>query len=55
MTNVPKNPCITLEQSVQLKRLTEELTAMNNAKKYKRMKAIEEHQNRKKNESEDES
>ena len=55
MTESPKNPCITLYQSVQLKRLTKELTAINNAKRYKRMTAIEDHQNRKKNKSEDES
>ena len=35
MTEAPKNPCITKYQSVQLKRLTKELTAINNAKRYK--------------------
>lgn len=40
------NPCLSLEQAIRVKRLTDEIATRNNSEKRKRINAIEEHQER---------
>ena len=42
----PNNPCLTLEQAIRVKLLTEKLNAKRNIEKRKRVNAIEAHQER---------
>lgn len=42
----PRNPCLSLEQAIRVKRLTDEIATRNNSEKRKRINAIEEHQER---------
>jgi len=42
----PSNPCLTLEQAIRVKQLTEKLNVQKNIEKRKRINAIEEHQQR---------
>jgi hypothetical protein len=42
----PNNPCLTLEQAIRVKLLTEKLNVKRNIEKRKRVNAIEAHQER---------
>jgi hypothetical protein len=42
----PNNPCLTLEQAIRVKLLTDKLNVKRNIEKRKRVNAIEAHQER---------
>ena len=42
----PNNPCLTLEQAIRVKQLTDKLNVKRNIEKRKRVNAIEAHQER---------